>query len=242
MGIKTISWSNDDMFAKHNRSLWYTLGVKHYDLVGTQKSYNAHPEELPSFGANVFFQDKAFDPRINYPVENCNDFNCVHDVVFVGSKEKDRYDHIRFLAENGIKVNIYGWGKPDAASYHENILFHDRHLFGEEFSAALGCSRIALNFLRKINRDLQTSRSVEIPASKGFMLAERTDEHLKLFEEGVEACYFSSKEELLEKVEYYLNNKTERDAIAKAGFRRCYESNYTFENRMQELIEKVFNG
>ena len=54
MGIKSISWSNDDMFASHNRSFWYKKGVKYYDLVGTQKSYNCNPEELPSFGATVF--------------------------------------------------------------------------------------------------------------------------------------------------------------------------------------------
>jgi spore maturation protein CgeB len=242
LGIKSISWSNDDMYARHNRSLWYTWSLKYYDLVGTQKSYNCNANELPSLGAKVLFQNKAFDPKVNYPVENCASFNCVHDVVFVGTKEQDRYEHIRFLAEKGIAVNVYGWGKPDFGTHHENIIFHDRHLFGEEFSAALGCSKIALNFLRKINRDLQTSRSVEIPASRGFMLAERTEEHLKLFQEGMEAEYFSSKEELLEKVQQYLNNETQRRAIAQAGFERCYTSDYTFKNRMQELIQKALNG
>ncbi len=242
MGVKSISWTNDDMFAKHNRSLWYTKGVKYYDLVATQKSYNCNPDELPSLGANAFFQDKAFEPSVNYPVKDCSQFDCVHDVVFVGTQEADRYDHIRYLAENGIKVHVYGWGTVDAAHEHDNLIFHDKHLYGEDFSAALGCSKIALNFLRKMNRDLQTSRSIEIPASKGFMLAERTDEHLRLFKEGVEAEYFDSKEELLEKVTYYLNHESERQQIAEAGFKRCYTSDYTFKNRMSELIEKVLNG
>ena len=42
------------------------------------------------------------------------------------------------------------------------------------------------------------------------MMAERTDEHLSMFEENKEAVYFSSKEELLEKCKYYLVHDSER--------------------------------
>lgn len=241
LGMKSVSWSNDDMYAWHNRSLWYTWSLKYYDLVVTQKSYNCNPDELPSLGAKVLFQDKAIDPQINKPVEDCDTYDCVHDVVFVGTKEEDRLEHLIYLAEHGIEVHIYGWSQDDSGQYHDNLIFHNTHLYGDDFNAALGCSKIALNFLRKMNRDVQTSRSIEIPAAGGFMIAERTDEHQKLFKEGVEADYFSTKEELLEKVEYYLNNEKERQAIAKAGFERCYTSDYTFKNRMSEILEKVLD-
>lgn len=241
MGCKSISWSNDDMFAWHNRSLWYTWSLKHYNLVVTQKSYNCNPDELPSLGAKVLFQDKAIDPQINHPVNDCNDFDCVHDVVFIGTKEQDRLEHLVYLAENGVKVHIYGWSVDDTGKYHENLIFHHKHLYGDDFNAALGCSKVALNFLRKMNRDVQTSRSIEIPASGGFMLAERTEEHLRLFEEGREAEYFSSKEELLEKVTYYLKNEDGREQIAQNGLAKCFAANYTFENRINEMIQKVFH-
>ena len=240
-GIKSISWSNDDMYGWHNRSLWYTLGLKQYDLVVTQKSYNCNPNELPSLGAKTFFQNKAFEPSVHYPVINCKEFTCVHDVVFVGAMEEDRLNHLIYLAQNGIKVHVYGWVKEVKNELHPNLIVHNKFLFEEEFSAALGCSKIALNFLRKINRDLQTSRSIEIPAVKGFMLAERTDEHMQLFEEGKEAEFFSSKEELLEKVNYYLQHDQERLAIAKAGYERCFKDNYTFENRMQGILNNLFD-
>ena len=239
LGIKVVSWSNDDMYAWHNRTLWYTLGLKYYDLVVTQKSYNCNSDELPSLGANVLFQDKAIESKVNYPIKDCSKFEFNHDVVFVGSREKDRLSHLIYLAENDIVVNIYGWGKTKQTDLHKNLVFHDLHLYGDEFNAAFSCSKISLNFLRKMNRDLQTSRSIEIPACGGFMLSERTEEHLRLFEEGIEAEFFSSKEELLEKVNYYLNHPEETKNIAKNGFRRCYSSNYTFTNRMQEILKSL---
>lgn len=239
-GAKSVSWSNDDMYAWHNRSLWYTWALKYYDLVVTQKSYNFHQNELPSLGAKVLFQDKAIDPEINCPVKDCSIYDVVHDVIFIGTKEQDRLEHLLYLAEHGVVVHIYGWSVKES-SLHPNLIFHDAHLYGSDYNAALGCSKIALNFLRKMNRDLQTSRSIEIPASGGFMLAERTKEHQRLFQEGVEAEFFESKEELLEKATYYLNHEGKRQAIAKAGLERVIQNDYTFINRMTEIL-KHLNG
>jgi spore maturation protein CgeB len=73
------------------------------------------------------------------------------------------------------------------------------------------------------------------------MLAERTKEHQRLFQEGVEAEFFESKEELLEKVTYYLNHEGQRQAIAKAGLERVIQNDYTFINRMTEIL-KHLNG
>lgn len=87
-----------------------------------------------------------------------------------------------------------------------------------------------------MNFDQQTTRTVEIPACGGFMLAERTKEHLNLFEEGKEAAFFSSNEELLEMCKYYLGHENERRQIAEAGCQRCLTSDYSNEG----MIRKVF--
>ena len=80
---------------------------------------------------------------------------------------------------------------------------------------------------------------MEIPASGGFMLAERTDEHRALFEEGHEAVYFSTNEELLEKCRYYLAHDAERDAIARAGRQRCIDSDYSNEGMIRKCLNIV---
>lgn len=240
-GSKLVSWSNDDMYAWHGRSLYFTLGAKYYDLIVTQKSYNLNANELPSLGTkHILFQNKAYDSALHFPSTTFNPLFS-HDVVFIGTYEAERFSFLNFLAENGITINIYGWGK-SMKNENSNLIFHQKHLYNEEYRAAITHSKVCLNFLRKKNRDLQTSRSIEIPACKGFMISERSDEHLNLFKENVEAVYFETKEELLKKVIYYLANKRSRQNIAKRGFIRCKKDGYNFENRMKEIMSITFNN
>lgn len=238
--IKLINWSQDDMYSFHNRSLFYTFGLKYYDLIVTQKSYNV--SELKKLGAHeVLFQNKAYSKDIHNPTICNKKYN--NDVVFVGFPEKERNTSMMYLAKNGIKIDIYGypnqWKKLNY--YHENISIHPESLYGKKYAEALSCAKISLCFLRKINRDLQTSRSIEIPACKGFMLAERTDEHLELFEENKEAVYFSNDDELLEKVRYYLANEQERVEISNNGYVKCLNGEYSYDDRVIEILKKVEN-
>ncbi len=236
--IKLINFSLDDMYAKHNRSIYYTNSIKLYDLVVTTKSYNL--EELPLLGVkNILFTYQGFSKDIHKPIFNSNNIN--HDILFIGYPEKERINSLLYLASNGFRINIYGY--PNAwLKYninHENIKNHKKSLYGEEYAEAITNSKITLCFLRKINRDLHTSRSVEIPACKGFMLAERTNEHLDLFEEDKEAVYFSDDKELLEKVKYYLENENERLSILNNGYKKCINEDYSYDDIVIKIINKV---
>lgn len=237
--IKLVSWSLDDMYAMHNRTFYYDKGLKYYDLVVTTKTYNV--DELRTLGAkNILFQYQAYDKDVHKPYENYKEK--IWDVVFVGSYEKERFESIKYLADNGIKINLRGYGWDFIGKKYPNIIYMGGEIFKEEFAKTFTCSKISLNFLRKINRDLHTSRSIEIPACKGFMLAERTEEHKKLFTEDKEAVYFSSNQELLEKVSYYLSHDDERNKITEAGYTRCISSNYTYDDRAKEIIDNLFNN
>ena len=185
LGIKSISYSLDDLYLSRNRSLFFRYGMKYYDLVVTTKSHNLNSNEFPKWGAKkILFQYQAFDPDIHRQCDKSKGCKFAHDVVFVGSYEKDRHEQLEYLADNKISVHIYSPGWKNKIRNKKFLFVHDHHLYFEDFSCALGCSKISLNFLRKINRDLHTSRSLEIPACGGFMLAERTNEHLNLFERG----------------------------------------------------------
>ena len=163
------------------------------------------------------------------------------DVLFIGTAEKERIDSLNYLAQNGIKINIYGggWNKVNKTTLHNNLVINEYDLIGSDYADAISCSKISLCFLRKINRDLHTSRSIEIPACKGFMIAERTNEHLDLFEENKEAVYFSNDCELLEKVKYYLENEKERLSISNNGYNKCVKKDYSYDNMVKKILGKI---
>ena len=107
------------------------------------------------------------------------------------------------------------------------------------YSLTIFKSKININFLRKVNHDVITSRSLEIPASGGFMLSERTNAQKKIFKEGVEADYFSSKEELLKKIKFYLLNPKKRNLIRNKGIKKCLTGEYTMMNQLNIILNQI---
>jgi hypothetical protein len=158
-------------------------------------------------------------------------------VGFVGSWEAARAESMLHLARAGIDVRVWGnrWERQQAR--HPKLRIEGRALYGDDYGRAINAFDINLCFLRKLNRDLQTQRSVEIPACGVFMLAERTDEHCGLFEEGREAEFFGSDDELLVKVQHYLAHPDQRRAIANAGRERCLRDGYSYHDRLLEMLE-----
>jgi spore maturation protein CgeB len=234
-----ISCSEDDMFVRHGHSLWYRWGISHYDIVFTTKTYNL--SELLLFGAKktILFldsYDEKIHKKINLTDAQENRFSA--DVSAIGAFENERAMSMLFLAQNGIKVTVWGNGWNGWVGRHPNLDVRNEFLFGEDYSRAICASKININFLRKINRDEVTSRSVEIPACGGFMLSERTERHSSFFEEGIEAEFFSSNHELLEKVKQYLENEPAREKIEMAGYQRCVKSGYSMRSQLSFILAR----
>jgi hypothetical protein len=244
-GARLLHYSPDDMAGKHNQSRQYLAGLGLYDLHVTTKSFNV-PELLAVGAAKVLFVDNAYCPSTHRPVSVSDEERVTlgGPVGFIGAFEKERAEAMLFLARNGVPVRIWGgWGKGWQAwaerHNHPNLRVEGSALWGDDYAKAICSFDINLCFLRKLNRDLQTTRSVEIPACGGFMLAEWTDEHLKLFKEGVEAEFFGSREELLEKCQYYLAHPEERRRIAAVGRERCLRSDYSYDRQLAAVLDAL---
>lgn len=238
--IPLMSLSEDDMFAFHNRTFYYKWGLSFYDFVFTTKVYNL--EELKLLGAKktVLFLD-AYDEGLHRPVSLSreDEKRLSADVGFVGTFESDRAQKMLFLARNGIRVVVWGNGWESWAGKHDNLVIKNQPLYGEDYIKAINATKINLCFLRKMNRDEVTSRSVEIPACGGFMLAERTKRHEDFFKDGEEAVFFGTEEDMLQKAKYYLKNDAERNEIAAKGRARCLKSGYSHRDQIVKIISFV---
>ncbi len=234
-----VNFSGDDMFNPRNQSRRWRADLPLYDLHVTTNRHNL-PELREAGARDVLHVDKAFDPLVHRPMPVTPELRARvgGEVGFVGWPEAERTASMLHLARHGVPVRIWGpWGRLRPS--HPGLRIEGRPLWSDDYASAVSAFRINLCFLRKVNRDRHTSRSIHIPACGGFMLAERTEEHLALFEEDREAVYFSSDDELLEKVRWYLAHEGERARIAEAGRRRCWAGGYSYERRLEEVLAHV---
>jgi spore maturation protein CgeB len=247
-----VVYYNDDMYNPANQTFTFSSTVVEADWLLTTKSFNV--DEFKQSGArNVLYLPNAFDPAIHLPVRPsaAEVERLGGDVAFIGTFRPERADFLARLANVApdVALNVWGggWSKMGRPMYWRRrrdwrrlrTRIRGAELWCEEMGKAIQANRIALGLLYRANRDLHTSRSFEIPACGGFMLAERTLEHQQYFEEGREAVYFSSFEEMLDKIRYYLAHDAERTAIAAAGYTRCLRSGYRYVDRARELLTRL---
>lgn len=208
-----------------------------YDHFFTTKSFNV--PELKSLGINnVTYLPCGYLPSCHYPVQvSANDkIKFGSDLVFIGTWENDRANTMEGLLN--FDLGIWGnlWEKLPATS---NLRKHVRGtaVYCEEMSKVINSSKICLSFLRKGNRDQHTQRTFEIPACGGFQLSERTEEVLGFFREGDEIECFSTIDELINKLNYYLKNEKARIQIAKKGHMRLITNRYSYIDRLKFILK-----
>ena len=95
---------------------------------------------------------------------------------------------------------------------------------------------VLVTLFSKLNNDGYTRRCFEIPATKTPMLVRKTDEIISLFNQD-EIILFETKEELLNKIFYYLKNLKEAKIIGQKGYERNLKSKNEVKDRAEQIIE-----
>ena len=153
---------------------------------------------------------KGFDPERIHPValtdedtrEYGSDTTFVGHADFVGGRPA-RLTPLLAVAREIPGTKIWGrsWAK---VSWPKDLtsVVHPYQIDGLDYTKAICAAKVAIQLPSRLARDTHSSRSVEIPACRTFMLAERTVDHQTLFEEDKEAVFFGSIAELVEKAKY----------------------------------------
>lgn len=96
-------------------------------------------------------------------------------------------------------------------------------------------AKINLNFsLRSIHTGMPL-RIFDIMGAGGFLLTNFQADFLDYFVPGEDFVYYDSKQDFLNKIDYYLRNEEERAAIAQNGFAKIAAA-HTYKHRIEEML------
>ncbi len=162
------------------------------------------------------------------------------DVSFVGSlnRSDSRNQYIDYLKTHGISVEIYGAGSDHGfVSFEEMVAIFNKSKINLNFTASSGSE----NYVIKppiINQRIKQvkGRPIEIALCGGFILSEYAPGIEEMFSIGREMEVFNTKEELLQKIQYYLSNEKKMVEISARGHESAL-TNY----EVVAGFEKVFN-
>ena len=166
------------------------------------------------------------------------------DVAFIGTWMPERGAFMAELIKRGVPLSIYGghWQKAPEWPVIQSAWKGPATNNDEDYARAVQCAKICLGLLSKGNRDLHTTRSLEIPALGGLLCAERTAEHQQLYCEGKEAVFWSDAAECADICQELLADEDRRQEIALRGSQRALANQHYNQAMMAELIADVTQG
>lgn len=221
-GIPSVSWATDDSWKYNSVSRFIAPS---YDLIATTCA--AAISFYRKDGLSNYFlsqwaaQSDSLKPPI--PAKDCR-----YAISFVGSADAYRRRWVNYLHKCGICVSCFGHGWPNGpvSSFEMKSIFRE--------------SIISLNFANSYGKDQIKARTFEVPGSGGFLLSQMVDTLDQFYTPGIEIDVFKSRNDLTDKISYYLARPFERDAIAQAGYIQTFNK-HTYERRFEPLVDYVIS-
>jgi len=243
---RILNYNIDDPFGSRDGPRWraYRQSVPHYDLCVVVRSINAL-EALNLGARDVLRVHMAADEILHAPriLTEQDHEEWDSEVSFIGAWFPERGPFLYELVKRSIPLTIRGNRWIRAVEW-PGLKAHWKGpaVYGDGYAKAIQCAKVNLGLLSKANRDLHTTRSLEVPALGGLLCAERTAEHLSMYEEGKEALFWDDPAECALKCEYALSNPVARSAIASAGRMRLHANGDLNERIMESIIGRVLFG
>ena len=167
------------------------------------------------------------------------------EVCFIGTwmRGEGREKVVLELARRGIEVAVWGGRWQRAPGWRKlKPLWRGPAIGGADYVTAIRGAKLCLGLLSKGNRDLHTTRSMEIPYAGGVLLAQRTPEHEVLYRDGAEAVLWSSVDEAAERVRALLDDAAALERIRRAGMARVRSNHVGNEDMCRTILEAARHG
>lgn len=157
--------------------------------------------------------------------------------LYLGNKITEQ-ERLRFLSEisKDFSLSLYTNSDPSAlpkANYKGTAKSMT------EMPKIFHLSKINLNLTSKPIRTGLPLRIWDILSAGGFLLTNYQEEIPEYFEIGKDLEVYTSQEELLQKIDYYLTYEEERRSIAQNGYNKILSQKHTLKDRLQIILSKI---
>lgn len=240
---RTLLFCRDNPFSSRDGLRWRLLkpALRHYDLFVTRRESSALAAK--QWGARqVELIIPPADEIEHRPLQLSDQDRARFSskVAFVGTWMPERGPFIETLMRLGVPIRVFGARWDRAKNYMAiRSVVTLGGLNMNDYAKALTATDIALALLSKGNLDLHTARSLEIPALGKLLCAERTSDHLMMFEENKEAVFWDDVEECARVCLDLLADPARIERIAAAGRARLIKDGRYNEPTWKALLDKA---
>lgn len=248
-GYKTAVWFTDDPYYTD----WTLTIAQRYDYVFTLE-LGCVSFYLDAGCRNVYYLPFAANTHVFQPMQVQSSYHS--DICLIGTAFWNRIELIDRLTPILLdhKVVISGWWWDRLQNYSklsDSIKLGD-WMTPEETACYYNGAKIVINLHRSIHDDsinVNTTKKIpalsvnprtfEIASCGAFQLSDFRQETGQLYALGTEIASYTSHDELIHKIGYYLHNEVERQAIALNGLART-KRDHTYHKRLSTLLSIIF--
>jgi hypothetical protein len=242
-GVACYNYYPDVSFFDHGP--YIPAALPHYDWVFTSKSFGIDDMRRHLGVTRASVLQLAFDRDVHRPVELTEEDHRLYDcdVSFNGRFSPKRGEVMAEVVRRrpGVDIKIFGAGwerARDSAALRPALVGPIPQ--GEDYVRATCASKINVAIMSEVRRgasrgDQVARRTFDMPACRGFLLHERTEELLELFREDEHVVCFSDADELVEKIDVYLADPVARRRIAERAY-ALVQSRDSWDHRVATIL------
>ena len=238
--FKTINWFGDDTWRFDNFTSKY---ANHFTYCVTTDKFSI--KKYKALGINNVIRSQWAAIEKVEDIKFSGQYK--YDVSFVGAYNPARAWFVQELAKNNITVECFGFGWPNGSVDNKEMNSIFRH------------SKISLNLSNSVNYNLRyllcspknlihtlrsrktasqiKARNFEVPYAGGFQLSDYTPSIEDYFTIGQEIACYSTLDDAVTQIQYFLKNNEERESIREKAHQLARNS-HGYSHR----LEKIFKG
>ncbi|NBD26507.1 CgeB family protein [Paenibacillus glycinis] len=247
-GIRTAIWFTDDPYYTDITSSL----APHYDVVFTLELVCV--DYYRSLGcADVHYLPLGADP-VSFRPRN-PERSQRHEICFVGSaywKRVEFFDQVtRYLATKDTHISGIWWERLKEFRLLAGKIELGRWMGPMETANMYNGAKIVINMHRSHNDDTFNNnsagieavspnpRTFEIAGCATLQLTDARNDLVSFYTPGYDIVTYSTPQEMIEKIDYYLTHEEERQTIAMRGMLRTMRE-HTYVKRIERLLGLLY--